>query len=244
MDETATLRNATTYTWIHPLGDIISSLLAAGLSLGLVSRARRGDMPHVQDIDAGYRGAVALAGSTLAAACVFATGSPPRVTELTLRTVSRSSLPRVSDHCNATYPLADAPKLQKGGWPTSGRAASARTVARRDKVAAANNAGWCAAVCRAHGLPMEQRQGLLFCPLETPRLYPNLSRSNRPIARTIKSILLQNFREMSPLSSVLRTASIACLSTILVLNPSLRRVGYGKIRNRESQTRPVSSGSV
>ena len=38
--------------------------------------SRRGDMAHVQDIDAGYRGAVALAGSTLAAACVFATGSP------------------------------------------------------------------------------------------------------------------------------------------------------------------------
>ena len=33
VDETATLRNATTYTWIHPLGDIISSLLAAGLTL-------------------------------------------------------------------------------------------------------------------------------------------------------------------------------------------------------------------
>ena len=31
--ETATLRNATTYTWTHPLGDIISSLLAAGLTL-------------------------------------------------------------------------------------------------------------------------------------------------------------------------------------------------------------------
>jgi hypothetical protein len=33
VDETAMLRNATTYTWIHPLGDIISSLLAAGLTL-------------------------------------------------------------------------------------------------------------------------------------------------------------------------------------------------------------------
>ena len=31
--ELATLRNATTYNWIHPLGDIISSLLAAGLTL-------------------------------------------------------------------------------------------------------------------------------------------------------------------------------------------------------------------
>jgi SAM-dependent methyltransferase len=33
VDETALVRNATTYTWIHPLGDIISSLLTAGLAL-------------------------------------------------------------------------------------------------------------------------------------------------------------------------------------------------------------------
>ena len=33
VDETTTVHNATTYTWIHPLGDIISSLLKAGLTL-------------------------------------------------------------------------------------------------------------------------------------------------------------------------------------------------------------------
>jgi SAM-dependent methyltransferase len=33
VDETATLRNTTTHTWIHPLGELISSLLAAGLTL-------------------------------------------------------------------------------------------------------------------------------------------------------------------------------------------------------------------
>jgi SAM-dependent methyltransferase len=33
VDETATVHNATTHTWIHPLGDIISSLLAAGMTL-------------------------------------------------------------------------------------------------------------------------------------------------------------------------------------------------------------------
>jgi hypothetical protein len=47
-------------------------------------------------------------------------------------------------------------------------------VTGRDQAAAANNAAWCAAVWRAHGLPMEQRQGLLFCPLETPPFYPNV----------------------------------------------------------------------
>ena len=78
-------------------------------------------------------------------------------------------------------------------------------------------------------------RGCCSARLRRPASTQTLFRSNRPIARTIKSILLQNFREMSPLSSVLRTASIACLSTILVLNPSLRRVGYGKIsQSRES----------
>jgi SAM-dependent methyltransferase len=33
IDEKATLRNATTHTWIHPLGDIVSSLISAGLTL-------------------------------------------------------------------------------------------------------------------------------------------------------------------------------------------------------------------
>jgi len=32
-DETATVANATTHTWVHPLGDIISGLLRAGMSL-------------------------------------------------------------------------------------------------------------------------------------------------------------------------------------------------------------------
>src|SRR5204863_6040683 len=33
VDETATVRNATTYTWVHPLGDILSGLLQAGMML-------------------------------------------------------------------------------------------------------------------------------------------------------------------------------------------------------------------
>jgi hypothetical protein len=33
IDETTTVFNATTYTWVHPLGDIISGLLTADMSL-------------------------------------------------------------------------------------------------------------------------------------------------------------------------------------------------------------------
>jgi SAM-dependent methyltransferase len=33
IDETATVANATAYTWVHPLGDIIGGLLRAGMSL-------------------------------------------------------------------------------------------------------------------------------------------------------------------------------------------------------------------
>ena len=33
VDETTTAANATTYTWVHPLGDVISALLKAGMTL-------------------------------------------------------------------------------------------------------------------------------------------------------------------------------------------------------------------
>ena len=33
VDETTTVANATTYTWVHPLGDVISALLATGMTL-------------------------------------------------------------------------------------------------------------------------------------------------------------------------------------------------------------------
>src|SRR5262249_40110433 len=40
--------------------------------------------------------------------------------------------------------------------------------------AARNNAEWCAAVWRAHGLPVEQAHGMWFCPYPTPQYYPNV----------------------------------------------------------------------
>lgn len=46
--------------------------------------------------------------------------------------------------------------------------------APRDAIAARNNAEWCAAVWKAHGLPVEQRHGLWFCAQETPQFYPNV----------------------------------------------------------------------
>ena len=44
----------------------------------------------------------------------------------------------------------------------------------RNNVAALNNAEWCAAVWRSHGLPVEQVQGMWFCPRPTPQYYPNV----------------------------------------------------------------------
>ena len=44
----------------------------------------------------------------------------------------------------------------------------------RDEIAALNNAEWCAAIWRSHGLPVETAQGLWFCPSPTPRYYPNV----------------------------------------------------------------------
>lgn len=45
---------------------------------------------------------------------------------------------------------------------------------RRDAIAARNNAEWCAAVWKAHGLPVERAHGLWFCVEETPQFYPNV----------------------------------------------------------------------
>ncbi len=44
----------------------------------------------------------------------------------------------------------------------------------RDEMVALNNAEWCAAVWRSHGLPVERTQGMWFCPVPTPRYYPNV----------------------------------------------------------------------
>jgi hypothetical protein len=44
----------------------------------------------------------------------------------------------------------------------------------RNKVAALNNAEWCAAVWRSHGLPVEQAHGMWFCRYPTPQYYPNV----------------------------------------------------------------------
>ena len=45
---------------------------------------------------------------------------------------------------------------------------------RQTALAARNNAEWCAAVWKAHGLAVEQRHGLWFCAVETPQFYPNV----------------------------------------------------------------------
>lgn len=44
----------------------------------------------------------------------------------------------------------------------------------RDEIAALNNAEWCAAIWRSHGLPVETDCGLWFCPRPTPQYYPNV----------------------------------------------------------------------
>lgn len=43
-----------------------------------------------------------------------------------------------------------------------------------DQIAARNNADWCAAIWRSHGLPVENGPGLIVCPARTPRCYPNV----------------------------------------------------------------------
>lgn len=54
------------------------------------------------------------------------------------------------------------------------------------RIAAVNNAEWCASVWRSHGLKIEQSEGLWFCRSETPRFYPPLLEDGRVtiLART------------------------------------------------------------
>jgi hypothetical protein len=44
----------------------------------------------------------------------------------------------------------------------------------RDRIAALNNAEWCAAVWRSHGLSVGQAHGMWFCPHPTPTYFPNV----------------------------------------------------------------------
>lgn len=43
-----------------------------------------------------------------------------------------------------------------------------------NQIAARNNAAWCAAVWRSHGLPVRDGPGLILCPARTPRYYPSV----------------------------------------------------------------------
>ena len=71
-------------------------------------------------------------------------------------------------------------------WPL---AASARQMMQDDctEVAALNNAEWCAAVWRSHGLPVEQAHGMWFCHYPTPQYYPNVVTVD-PGAEPIKQV--------------------------------------------------------
>src|SRR5262245_31790970 len=75
----------------------------------------------------------------------------------------------------ASWPLAA--RAQQPGLPVVGHLS---TMSQNDStqlltaMAALNNAEWCAAVWRSHGLPVEQAHGMWFCPYPTPQYYPNV----------------------------------------------------------------------
>ena len=68
---------------------------------------------------------------------------------------------------------ADLP-IDRYGWSGFADRDRVRQMpSKPNEIAAINNAAWCAAVWRAHGLAVERRSGMLICPSQTPRLYPN-----------------------------------------------------------------------
>src|SRR5262245_60179252 len=73
----------------------------------------------------------------------------------------------------AAAPLAA--QAQQSGLPMVGHLMSQNDSTQLlTAMAALNNAEWCAAMWRSHGLPVEQSHGMWFCPYPTPQYYPNV----------------------------------------------------------------------
>lgn len=63
------------------------------------------------------------------------------------------------------------------------------------RIAAVNNAEWCASVWRSHGLKIEQSEGLWFCRSETPRFYPNVVTVDPLSSPTAQVELIRNLSQ-------------------------------------------------
>jgi hypothetical protein len=81
----------------------------------------------------------------------------------------------------------------------------------RDEAAALNNAEWCAAIWRTHGLPMAQTLGLWFCPGRTPQYYPNVVTVDRAVDPTDQTAFIADLAQSRPNMNLSVKGSFACL---------------------------------
>ena len=81
----------------------------------------------------------------------------------------------------------------------------------RDEIAALNNAEWCAAVWRSHGLRVERTLGLWSCPDPTPRFYPNVVTVERAASPAEQTAFIERLSRDSPDLSLSVKDSFSCL---------------------------------
>jgi hypothetical protein len=81
----------------------------------------------------------------------------------------------------------------------------------RDAAAALNNAEWCAAVWRSHGLPVEQALGLWVCARATPQYYPNAVTVDRGTDAKLQEKLIADLARSHPSLDVSVKDSFASL---------------------------------
>jgi hypothetical protein len=81
----------------------------------------------------------------------------------------------------------------------------------RDDAAALNNAQWCAAVWRSHGLPVETAHGLWFCPLPTPQYYPNFVTAELGADPALQARFIGEIAQAHPDLDLSVRDSFACL---------------------------------
>jgi hypothetical protein len=111
----------------------------------------------------------------------------------------------------------------------------------RDEAAALNNAQWCAAVWRSHGLPVETAHGLWFCPLPTPQYYPNVVSVELGADFARQSRFIGELARARPELDLSVKDSFACLD----LRPAgLKPLFDARWLWRDAQAAPAGEGSA
>ena len=106
----------------------------------------------------------------------------------------------------------------------------------RDEAAALNNAEWCAAVWRSHGLSVEQALGLWVCAHQTPQYYPNVVTVDLGADPSVQAKFIADLLQSNPSLDVSVKDSFASLD--------LRAVGMTPLFDARWLVRPAQVESA